>query len=253
MQYIGIDYSGAQTAWSPLKGLRVYRTDTHGATTEVQPPAASGWTRHDIAQWLISAIARDPACYIGIDHCLGFPAAYHQQWDVPRDWRSFVGDLQDHWPTHLPNVTVDMIRTGIVGSADQRSGNARWRRLCEQRCAAKSVFHFDVPGSVAKSSFTGLPWLLELARAHPTLHVWPFDGWMLPEHAPLLAECYPTLYRDRYPIEGRTADQHDAYSISRWLYDMHQSAQLNELLQAPIDQEVRRTADVEGWILGVQP
>lgn len=32
-------------------------------------------------------------------------------------------------------------------------GNAHWRRLTEERAgAAKSVFHFDVQGSVAKST-----------------------------------------------------------------------------------------------------
>ena len=35
-----------------------------------------------------------------------------------------------------------------------------WRRLTEQRTGgAKSVFHFDVHGSVAKSTHAGIPWL----------------------------------------------------------------------------------------------
>jgi hypothetical protein len=37
-------------------------------------------------------------------------------------------------------------------------GNARWRRLTEERAGgAKSVFHFDVQGSVAKSTHAGIP------------------------------------------------------------------------------------------------
>jgi hypothetical protein len=41
-----------------------------------------------------------------------------------------------------------------------RSGNSRWRRLTELRArSAKSVFHFDVQGSIAKSAHTGIPWL----------------------------------------------------------------------------------------------
>jgi hypothetical protein len=41
-----------------------------------------------------------------------------------------------------------------------RAGNARWRRLTEERAGgAKSVFHFDVQGSVAKSTHAGIPWL----------------------------------------------------------------------------------------------
>ena len=37
---------------------------------------------------------------------------------------------------------------------------APWRRLTEERAGgAKSVFHFDVQGSVAKSTHAGIPWL----------------------------------------------------------------------------------------------
>ena len=39
-------------------------------------------------------------------------------------------------------------------------GNARRRRLTEERAGgAKSVFHFDVQRSVAKSTHAGIPWL----------------------------------------------------------------------------------------------
>jgi hypothetical protein len=38
-------------------------------------------------------------------------------------------------------------------------GNARWRRLSEERAgSAKSVFHLDVQGSVAESTHAGIPW-----------------------------------------------------------------------------------------------
>jgi hypothetical protein len=46
------------------------------------------------------------------------------------------------------------------GNGAARTGNARWRRLTEERAGgAKSVFHFDVQGSVAKSTHAGIPWL----------------------------------------------------------------------------------------------
>jgi hypothetical protein len=58
-----------------------------------------------------------------------------------------------------------------------------WRRVTEQRVgSAKSVFHFDVQGSVAKSTHAGIPWLLYLRRQlGARLHFWPFDGWSIPE------------------------------------------------------------------------
>lgn len=254
MQFIGIDYSGAQTAWTPLRGLQVYCTDQSGQTTRVEPPTSLStrlWTRATIAAWLQSAIASQPGTIVGIDHCLGFPRAYYEAWNVPTAWRAFADDLRQHWPAHLPDVTVDMIRTGRIGAADQRSGSARWRRLCEIQCKAKSVFHFGVPGSVAKSSFAGIPWVMELATTIPLLHVWPFDGWTPTPGAPVIAECYPTLYRGQYPVDGRTADEHDAYSISRWLYSMHASGNLPAVLAGPSDPTARSLAEVEGWILGV--
>lgn len=36
--YVGIDYSGAQTPMSSLKGLRVYEADRLTAPREVEPP-----------------------------------------------------------------------------------------------------------------------------------------------------------------------------------------------------------------------
>ena len=59
-----------------------------------------------------------------------------------------------------------------------RSGNARWRRLTDERAGAKSAFHFDVPGSVAKSTHAGLPWLRFIRQqVGGRVHFWPFDGW----------------------------------------------------------------------------
>jgi hypothetical protein len=37
-RYIGIDYSGAQTPKSSLKGLRVFEADRLNAPHEIEPP-----------------------------------------------------------------------------------------------------------------------------------------------------------------------------------------------------------------------
>lgn len=39
--YIGIDYSGAETSTSNLKGLRVYLTEGDASSLEVPPPQSS--------------------------------------------------------------------------------------------------------------------------------------------------------------------------------------------------------------------
>ena len=51
---IGIDYSGAATPLSSLKGLRVYRADRGTPPEEVPPPPSPRqyWSRRGIAEWL---------------------------------------------------------------------------------------------------------------------------------------------------------------------------------------------------------
>jgi len=48
---IGIDYSGAATPKSSLKGLRVYQADRAAVPTEVLPSPRTHWTRRGIAVW----------------------------------------------------------------------------------------------------------------------------------------------------------------------------------------------------------
>ena len=60
-RYIGIDYSGAETPESSLKGLRVYCAVGESAATEVAPPPSPRkyWTRRGIAHWLAERLAED--------------------------------------------------------------------------------------------------------------------------------------------------------------------------------------------------
>lgn len=119
-------------------------------------------------------------------------------------------------------------------------------------CRAKSAFHFDVPGSVAKSTQAGLPWLLHLRRQlGPRLHFWPFDGWNPPDGRSVIAEVYPSLWSKSFPAEGRTSDQHDAYSAARWMQESDASGKLNAIFNAPLSQLERTRAKAEGWIFGI--
>jgi hypothetical protein len=54
-RYIGIDYSGAETCESGLRGLRVYMGDRATEPREVAPPPSprKNWTRKAIAHWLV--------------------------------------------------------------------------------------------------------------------------------------------------------------------------------------------------------
>jgi hypothetical protein len=132
-------------------------------------------------------------------------------------------------------------------------GNAHWRRLTEERAgAAKSVFHFDVQGSVAKSTHSGIPWLRFIRQQlGERVHFWPFDGWDVPEGRTVIAEVYPALWNRGFAREGRTGDQQDAYSIAAWLSREDQDGDLAAFLKPSLTASERTTAQVEGWILGV--
>jgi hypothetical protein len=145
------------------------------------------------------------------------------------------------------------VRDGSAGNGAARTGNARWRRLTEERAGgAKSVFHFDVQGQVAKSTHAGIPWLRYIRRElGDRVHFWPFDGWEIPQGKSAIAEVYPALWSRGFAREGRTGDQHDAYSIAAWLSRSDRDGSLDDFLDPELTREENRVAGLEGWILGV--
>lgn len=253
-RFIGIDYSGAETPDSSLKGLRVYESSRESESVEVKPPPSPRkyWTRRGLAEWLAARLFEDVPTIVGIDHGFSFPLRYFEVHHLEPDWSIFLDDFQKHWPTDAANTYVDFVRDGLRGKGEARSGSARWRRITEERAGAKSVFHFDVPGSVAKSTHAGLPWLRYLRnQLGDRIHFWPFDGWEIPAGKSALVEVYPSLWNKSYPREGRTRDQHDAYAVSAWLRQVDTEGSLGNFLKPSMLPGEYSVAQVEGWILGV--
>lgn len=248
-RYLGIDYSGAATAETSLPGLRVYAADDPaGPPLEITVPAAGGrWSRRELAHWLIDTLSAGPPTLVGIDHGLSCPLPYFERHALPPDWARFLGDFACHWPAHAPDVTVRSLR-----KLSPRTGDPRWRRPCERRTGAKSVFHFDVPGSVATSTHAGLAWVQHMREMlGPRLHCWPFDGWQPLPGCHVLAEIYPSRWSARWPREDRTPDQHDAYAVAAALAAADSSGALEAWLEPSLPPAERAAARVEGWILGV--
>jgi hypothetical protein len=254
-RYVGIDYSGAQVATASLPGLRVYAATDEAPPVEIAPPPSlrKHWSRRGIAEWLVERLAEETPTLVGIDHGFSFPLRYFKAHGLPPDWPAFLDDFQRHWPTDDDHTYVDFVRDGLHGNGAARAGNPRWRRLTEERAGgAKSVFHFDVPGSVAKSTHAGLPWLRFIRRQlGPHVHVWPFDGWDIPADGSAIVEVYPSLWRRGFAPEGRTRDQHDAFCIAARLARADRDGTLAGFLKPNLLPAERSVAQVEGWILGV--
>lgn len=252
-RYVGIDYSGAETCESSLKGLRVYLTDHATEPREVAPPPSPRryWSRKEIAQWLVERLIESPSTLVGIDHGFSFPLKYFEKYGIPHDWSIFLDDFQKHWPTDEKCTYVDFVREGERGNGAARCGDSRWRRITEARAGAKSVFHFDVPGSVAKSTHAGIPWLRFLRRqVGERVHFWPFDGWTVPPGKSAVVEVYPALWSHSFPRDGRDSHQQDAYAAAEWLRRSDQDGSLQRFFSPSLTGQECKAAAIEGWILG---
>jgi len=253
-RYIGVDYSGAETPSSSLPGLRIYAAGASGAPEEIGPPPGPRkyWTRRGLTEWLIVALRSGSPTLIGIDHAFSFPLRYFETHGLAPDWPGFLDDFQKHWPTDGDDTYVEFIRDGACGEGARRGGDSHWRRLTEARCKAKSVFHFDVQGSVAKSTHAGLPWLRHIRKQlGESIHFWPFDGWTPPPGRSVVAEVYPALWSRAIASEGRNSHQHDAYSVALWMQQADSAGTLSRALEPNLQPAERTVAQIEGWILGL--
>jgi hypothetical protein len=84
------------------------------------------------------------------------------------------------------------------------------------------------------------------------LHFWPFDGWPVPSAHSAVAEVYPALWSRSFANDGRSADQHDAYSIAAWMREADLDGRLSGFLDPSLSAADRSAAKAEGWILGIK-
>lgn len=262
--FIGIDYSGAETPSARLRGLQVYTARPDEPPRKEYGKAVSNkgrprnWSRRALAEWLIELVRQGTRFIAGIDHGLSFPESYFERHGLT-SWLQFLDDFVRHWPTHRDHMTVDDIREAKQNAWPDgpgpglRTGRPAELRLCERwTSSAESVFQFDMQGSVAKSTHAGIPWLKIIRdEVGDRVHVWPFDGWEIEESKSVLAEVYPSIFRNRYPRENRSPDEQDAYAVCRWLSESAARGSLARYFDPPLTNLEKQIASREGWILGV--
>lgn len=249
----GIDYSGAADADTPLTGIRVASAIPGGPTGDALAPDGRHWTRRGLAHWLDAQLSTGAVLLIGIDHGLGFPEIWRETHGLPCHWDRVLDTVCERWPTDQPGVRVrDLRRQPPDGVVAGLEGDPRWRRLAERRVGAKSVFHFDVPGSVANSTFAGLPWIRWLRVRHrERLHCWPFDGWVPAAGCSVLVEAWPALWNTTFPDSGQSRDLHDARVLATSMAGAVADGRIESWWEPSLTESDRDAAGREGWILGV--
>ena len=250
--YIGIDYSGAETANSGLRGLRIYTADPNTPPTEVQL-SGRRWTRRAVAEWLQTQLSGDRRTLVGIDHAFSFPIQYFERNDAPRDWTAFLKDFRHHWPTDNDHTYVDFVRDGITGNGEARSGNPRWRQIDRDSDAGSEIrIPLRRSGVSCKVTHAGLPWLLRIREyTGERVHFWPFDGWDIPLAQICNSRGISFSLESQPHLHGSDPHQRDAYAIAAWMRTTDATGSLKQFFSPELERAEREIADVEGWILGV--
>jgi hypothetical protein len=246
-EWIGVDYSGAGAPDAGCAGLRVYRGADGREAEEVSRDEAGRrrWSRRALAEWLLARLSAPGPVVVGIDHGFSFPRPWLDRRGLA-SWDAFLDDFAARWPTD---------RSAVAGCRPPRAyaGEPDRFRLCDRwTSSAKSVFQFGMNGQVATSTHAGLPWLRWLRqRLGPAVHFWPFDGWRPPPGVHVVAEVYPSIFRNRFPRGARNADQQDAYAVAEWLRTRDALGALASYFEPTLRDDERAIAAVEGWILGL--
>lgn len=261
--FVGIDYSGAKFADTPLAGLQVYQSFPQTSVVGVSPKnhgntRAKHWTRIAIADWIRCEIEKRGPIIVGIDHGFSFPISFFKKNGLT-NWYDFLRDFRIFWPTDQPGCSVESVRNGEwwsngkIKPPGERVGSPSELRLCEKfTSSATSVFRLQGQGTVGKSTHAGLPWLLFLKENFgDQIHFWPFDGFTPAPGITVIAEMYPSIFRRRYLRSEKSADQHDAFVLSSWLQEVHQEKLLEKYFNLELSPDKIRIAEIEGWILGI--
>jgi hypothetical protein len=244
--WVGMDYSGAGEPDEPQTGIRVFRAHGNAVPEECFPQPGVGWSRAELYRWIRRAADAGVPILIGIDHALSLPAGYATRKRL-HTWDGILRHARKNWPTDRMSVRAARDRVPFPPVSEGY-------RLCDRWTAsAKSLFHFDVPGSVAGSTAGGLAWMDHLRRhCRDSVHFWPFDGWLPEAGKSVIAEVYPSLWRRRFDAPAQlNPDQRDAWTVAAWLQWASQSGHLSRYWTPPLSDAQKEQARLEGWILGV--
>jgi hypothetical protein len=248
-RYIGIDYSGAATPTTSLRGLTVFVADRKSEPRQ-ESSTNGNWSRKELAEWLKDRLQESIPTIVGIDHAFSYPLEA-MGLGARNSWGEFLEWFEGHWPTR--DVPVQACVAPNLADLEEHEKRLRltdrWAPTAMPLC---SGWEANGP-NVFFSTHAGIPWLRWLRQETVgRVHFWPFDGFSVPPGKSVVAEVYPRVFRRRYQDETTlTSDERDAWLVCRWLKDRDEKDLLAPYFQPPLDEEERRLVRVEGWILGV--
>lgn len=242
VRYVGVDYSGCGDPAAGNPCIQVFEADPGGSAQSVRRPGGGEWSRAAVAGWLFEQMAQSGRLIVGIDHAFSFP---REKTGDSQTWNEFLVTFRNEWRTDERPVTK-------IAIAQSHPDCGKLLRLTEQwTSSAKSVFNCNGPG-VACSTFAGLPWLLRIReKCGDAVFFWPFDGWTPPSDRHVIAEVYPSLFRNRYRASGLKNGALDAFAVAEWLKDVDSHGFLDRYFHPPLTRQQEEQARIEGWILGV--
>lgn len=208
---VAVDWSGDRSAagqrrkiWAGVWKAGAGRV--HGGRVRLE----SGWTRDEVARWLIGMARQTPRMVVGFDFCFSFPEWFVRECgagSAVEFWELVAGGHGERWlavgcedarfwgrPRKRPAefsgerlhrmlraTDIDCKLAALIPEAERA---ARVRGI-----APKSVFQIGGGGSVGTASLRGMPVLRRLQEAG--FAVWPFDR---PDaKRPLVVEMYTRL------------------------------------------------------------
>jgi hypothetical protein len=114
----------------------------------------------------------------------------------------------------------------------------------------KSIFQLGGAGSVGLQSLHGMVHLFKAIKfcleKNILVHIWPFDGWNVPDNKHLIIEIYPALYNT-----GNKGDMEDSWTSVRWFRQQMEAGTLYDFFNPRLSPDERRRAAVEGWVPGI--
>ncbi len=251
-RYIGIDYSGASEPCKPIRGLKVFVANLQSVPQEKQDPQSKtgNWSRVRLASWLLDRLREDVPTIVGIDHAFSYPLEAVDE-RARGSWVDFLAWFEERWPTRCQTVRECCKPYEAILKTHKEALRLtdKWAPTAMPICAGWKA----TGPNVFFSTHAGIPWLPWLrGQAGDRVHFWPFDGFEVPPGKSVVAEVYPRLFRRRYEEETTLIeDRLDAWLVCRWLKDRNDRNCLAQCFQPPLDEEEKRRARVEGWILGV--